>query len=324
VRLFWCETDQLYESMIPCWSGFFSPLSKNIIRNAVSHIGYHHPGVLFPYLFITWFFFLSFFLSSVNYLSHFLLTESLLEKTTFLENSNYPRIVHVTSTFHFAVDGSDLRPPMLSQLVAAATKKGRDSGKDPIASQPGGNHGFVFMRSQRQYANSKLAQILHARYYQRKYPNLDSVTACPAWVGTQIIRAQQDGILARIFRFMAYPANGYGLSSILRAMFVDTHKEDQINNNNNNNINDFFINNKLMHGARYVDHFLNGIPLLSKLTYQWLPIRDVMLFGSAMLVLHWQRVFTWVEPAQSSEVSYDVQLQDDLYQWSRQAVQEWL
>jgi hypothetical protein len=48
------------------------------------------------------------------------------------------------------------------------------------------------------------------------------------------------------------------------------------------------------------------------------------LFGSAMIILYWQRVFPTVEPAHSSEVSYDVQLQEDLYQWSYQAVQNWL
>jgi hypothetical protein len=240
------------------------------------------------------------------------LTEKLLETTTFLENSKYSRIVHVTSTFHFAVDGSDLR-------ISPSSLVGRDDRTDPIASRPGGNHGFVVMRSQRQYANSKLAQILHARYYQQKHPQLASVTACPAWVGTQIIQAHQDSYMARMFRSMAYPANGYGLSSILRAMFV--HIQD---NNNNNIINDFFINNKLMHGARCVDDFLNGIPLLSKLTYQWLPIRDVILFGSTMVILLWHRIFSSVEPAQSSEVSYTIQQQDELYPWSRQAVQKWL
>jgi NAD(P)-dependent dehydrogenase (short-subunit alcohol dehydrogenase family) len=256
------------------------------------------------------FFFFSFFANPVNYLSHFLLTEKLLEQTDLLKQSNYPRIVHVTSSFHFAADGSDLRTFHDSDKATESP---------PIASLPGGSHGFVVSRSQRQYANSKLAQIVHARYYQRKYPGIASLTACPAWVGTQII-AQEDSLVAKMFRAMAFPAHGYGLSSILRAMFVDYHQQK----NDGSIPNDFYTNNKLVRAAPYLDDALAATPLVQKLTYQWLPIRDAFVFCTAMILLHWQRVLPSVEPAQSSKATFDVQLQEDLYQWSRQAVQPWL
>ncbi|KAG7345750.1 short-chain dehydrogenase/reductase family protein [Nitzschia inconspicua] len=273
----------------------------------------------------------------VNYLSHFLLTELLLDKTTFLERSNYPRIVHVTSTFHFAVDGSDLQQQHTTTTTTPVVDSVHEQIKldPPTASLPGGSHGFVVSRSQRQYANSKLAQILHARYYQRKYPNITSYTACPSWVGTQIIQAHQDSLEARIFRSMAFPANGYGLSSILRSMLVTdttttttttttTATTDNNNNNNNGLKDDFFINNKLSMAGPMLDDMLTKHPWIRKLTYQWLPIRDAMMFCAAMVLLHWQRVAPSVEPSRSSKASYDPQLQDELYQWSRQAIQEWL
>ena len=64
---------------------------------------------------------LSFF--SVNYLSHFLLTEKLLPLME--KSSEHPKILQISSTFHYGVDGSDL------------------GGAAPVASQPGGSHGFV-------------------------------------------------------------------------------------------------------------------------------------------------------------------------------------
>lgn len=88
----------------------------------------------------------------VNYLGHFLLTEKLMP---LLKASKSPKVVQVSSRFHLAVDGSDI-----------STNNG---SQDPIVSQPGGSHGFFFFRSQRQYGNSKFAQILHARSLVDKY-----------------------------------------------------------------------------------------------------------------------------------------------------------
>ena len=248
----------------------------------------------------------------VNYLSHFLLTEKLLEKTSLLSPSDDrppSKIVHVTSSFHFAVDGSDLWP---------------SEGKDPIAAQLGGNHGFTVFRSQRQYANSKLAQILHARYYNSKSV-AKSVTACPAWVGTGIIQAHHESLSARIFRYLAFSAEGYGLSSILAAMFAD----------DDDTADDFYISTQLMQGGALVDGVFSGsgsdttsnntLSLSQQIFYHWTPFRDVAMFGGAMLIMQWQRFFPVVkETAQSSQASYNTKLQEEFYQWSKTAVQEWV
>jgi len=109
---------------------------------------------------------------TVNYLSHFLLTEKMIP---LLQKSADARVVQVSSSYHWGVDGSDLLPG--------------PHGESPIASRPGGSHGLVLFRSQRSYANSKLAQIYHARAFKRYHPDLTNIrliSICPAWVGTSI------------------------------------------------------------------------------------------------------------------------------------------
>jgi hypothetical protein len=148
-------------------------------------------------------------------------------------------------------------------------------------------------------------------------------------VGTSIIQAHHESLPARIFRYLAFPANGYGLSSVLAAMFVE------------NNSGDFFISTKLMHGGALVDGVLSSqndgsfdaydntgartTCLLQKVSYHWTPIRDMVLFGGSMVIMQWQRLLPAVmETAKSSQVSYDKKLQEEFYKWSRQAVQEWM
>ncbi|KAL3920107.1 MAG: hypothetical protein SGARI_007029 [Bacillariaceae sp.] len=267
----------------------------------------------------------------VNYLSHFLLTEKLLltesssrnsissnsSKTTSSSllnqssSSKSTKIVHVTSSFHFAVDGSDLRvgkaniPPNI---------------ETPIAALPGGSHGFFFFKSTRQYANSKLAQILQARYYNT-YGKLRSTTACPAWVGTDILQAPHDSWISKAFRYTAFPVEGYGISSVLAAMFVDGEHNGE----------DFFVSTKMSHMGSSLDgifageHYSYPPSPRQKLSYQWLPIRDIMVSAFAYVVmLPFQSYFPAVmETSLSSKATFDTQLQEDLYQWSKQAVQEW-
>lgn len=253
----------------------------------------------------------------VNYLAHFLLTEKLLP--TMLSKSTVPRVVQVSSSFHFAVDGSDLSP-----------KDHDDDDGTLIASRPGGSHGFWAFRSQRQYANSKLAQILHARALQnrRKRDNNTNITfasACPAWVGTSIISPlQRESAVvswqARVFHALAFSADGYGLSSILRAMFDDV---DRSGSGGNDNDVDYFINMDLMRGGRVWDDMLLAW-LPARWTYDYLPIRDLVMSLVSFLCLVWQRFFPVLGRAYSSTASYDEELQQDLYEWSRQAVKEWL
>ena len=196
--------------------------------------------------------------NTVNYLSHFLLTEKLMPV---LKKSPYPKVVQVASGFHFAVDGSDL-----------STHRGT---RDPIASQKGGSHGFLLFRGQRQYCNSKFAQILHARSLQQHY-GIHAVNACPGWVGTQI--GPKNGTLGHaFFASTAFPVEGFGLSSILYAI-LDPNIETK---------EDYYVNIDFVHDRP------NVIDSLPPWSYQRLPLRDAIVGSSAYSVTYiFQRFFT--------------------------------
>jgi NAD(P)-dependent dehydrogenase (short-subunit alcohol dehydrogenase family) len=229
----------------------------------------------------------------VNYLSHFLLTEKLIP---LLLNSPKAQIIQISSSFHWGVDGSD--------LMAAG------DNMPPTASAPGGNHGFFFFRSMRSYANAKLAQILHARALARRLPkSVQTVSVCPAWVATQI-GGQKNGTAAfSAFQGLAFPANGFGLASVFKAMFRDDEHDENL---------DFFINTKIMQALSA------GIDWMPSFMYTWLPLRDISAFIGSIAIIHFQRFFPLVGPIASSPQSYDLEIQESLYEWSKQAVSQWL
>jgi hypothetical protein len=209
-----------------------------------------------------------------------------------LKQSRKPKILQISSSYHWAVDGSDLR-------TASA------NGENPVASHPGGSHGFVVYRTQRQYASSKLAQILQARSVQARH-NVTTVSACPAWVGTQI--AGKDGSVAHsLLQLVTFPANGYGLSSILFAL-LDTAS---------GKASDYYINTGVVHGPNPLDSMPSWM-------YERLPLRDMVVNSCASLLMLSQRFFPVRKATFSSLVSYDEALQDDLYEWSQKAISEWL
>jgi retinol dehydrogenase 12 len=132
----------------------------------------------------------------VNYLSHYLLTEKL---ATTIANSTKPMVVQLSSSYHRGVDGWDLVPT---------------ETQAPIASLPGGSPGFGIFRSQRSYANSKLAQILHARALKRRHPVLGKarvVSVCPTWVQTNITTSSGKHVC---------PPNLHSLSDFPHASFL--------------------------------------------------------------------------------------------------------
>jgi len=249
----------------------------------------------------------------VNYLSHVLLSEKLMP---LLEKSpqKKPKIVQVSSRFHYAVDGSDLR-----------THSGGTN--DPIASRVGGSHGFFFFRTQRQYANSKLAQILHARSLHDRYytPNngVTVVSACPNWVGTQII-GPKGTYIQSIFEAIAFPSNGFGISSILHAI-LDTTTTTTITSTTTESTTspparrDLYINTI---GLNSHPSYQNNFP---DWTYQLFPLRDIAMASIAYgFSLPFQRLITTRDVGYSSQESYDKTLQKELYEWSLLAISEWL
>ena len=226
----------------------------------------------------------------VNYLSHFLLTEKLMP---LLKASKNPAVVQVSSRFHLAVDGSDVST---------------DGGsKDPVASRPGGSHGFLMFRSQRQYGNSKFAQILHARSLVDRY-GIRSVSACPTWVGTSILGAGNGSMAQTFFEQTAFDMNSFGLSSILHAI-LDTENPGE----------DFYFNTDW--GNR------NSYPSdkLPSWTYHTIPFRDALVGTMALTWVYFlQGFFAARAYGRSASRTYNKTLQDELYVWSNQAVSQWL
>ncbi len=252
----------------------------------------------------------------VNYLSHVLLTEKLLPN---ILKSSKPRIVQISSTYHIASDGSNLVP--------------QRSGGRPIASQPGGSLGFYIYRTQRQYADSKLAQILHARSLQRRYPTIRKRnstwirSACPAWVGTNI-GGQPGSLIHSIVNRFGFSIEGWGLASILQAIFFD----ENIGNSGSESIsknqksatltNDFFVNTywTVWFSRLFLNlDFILGQPLVYKSG-----LRDCIANAAANMMLFTQKLLPFSGPSPSSPESYNIDLQDQLYQWSREAVSPWI
>lgn len=230
----------------------------------------------------------------VNYLAHFLFAEKLMP---LLQESAHPKVIQLSSRFHLAVDGSDLRNENKNGLL--------------IAAQPGGSHGFVLFRSQRQYSNSKLAQILHARSLQRKY-GVEAVSVCPTWVGTQIV-ASTKSIVHSIFSMLAFPFDGFGLSSVFHAM-LDVSSIDYSDQTTIASPKDFYVNS----GTN------DDVSMFKFLPYSTLPIRDLVLQFTSVYLLLFQRLMPIRETHSSSPESYDENLQDTLYNWSHIAVAKWL
>jgi NAD(P)-dependent dehydrogenase (short-subunit alcohol dehydrogenase family) len=224
----------------------------------------------------------------VNYLSHFLLTEKLAPS---LSKSTRPVVLQTSSSYHWAVDGSDLIP---------------DESGSPIASQPGGSHGYYVFRSQRSYANSKLAQIYHARSLKASHPELAKariVSFCPGWVATSI--AGKDGYSSLLMEKFGFPMEGWGIASALHALFENVDE-------------DFYINTQCFKGFEYV--FAN-LPTWSYRT----GLRDLASSMFAGLGLVVQRVVPCAgHPGVSSPESYNISIRDALHDWSHSAVAKWI
>lgn len=236
---------------------------------------------------------------TVNYLSHFLLTEMLLPT---LLSSPKPLLLHMTSAYHWGADGRDLRSP--------------DGIAPPPAARPGG--GAVGLeRDTRAYSNSKLAQLLHARAvvatqtqnHSSSNNHIRAVSVCPAWAATQI-GGDAGSIPHKILGLLAFPLqeNGWGLASTLRAIVdYDNSKED------------FYINCAL---SEIPHRFPRQFAFPSWVTDSGL--RSLLIFNLANILLVTQKFFYSARPARSSVESYDMDLAMNLYRWSKQEVKEYL
>merc|ERR1739845_268594 len=152
---------------------------------------------------------------TVNYLSHFLLVEKLFNSLANADSGDGKkggRIVQLTSTYHWKVDGAELKP--------------RSDGTGPLAyeSNPEKQSGKHVERS---YANTKLAQIWRARSINKRQQQqqqqqlqdgscggggrIQAACACPTWAATGIAGEDARTFLER----MAFPVlnGGAGVTS---------------------------------------------------------------------------------------------------------------
>ena len=187
------------------------------------------------------------------------------------------------------------------------------------------------------------------------------VSACPGWVGTHILRSkiEHESWRERLFYAFAYDVDGYGLSSILKAMFVpllDVHVHFENYNNNQNydyyENEDYFpnIGGFLAWSGYAADRVLVVIESTSTAllgtnnnntnnTGIVKYIRYVLCAVCIPIVLGLQRFFTTTDvinhgqnpntiPSfftyKSSMASYDRTLQRDLYEWSLEAIVDFL
>ncbi|GAX24552.1 hypothetical protein FisN_4Hh071 [Fistulifera solaris] len=229
---------------------------------------------------------------TVNYLSHFLLTEK-LSAAMHNNATQRPTIVQVASSFHYSVDGSDLMAQGTDNI--------------PVAAKKGGNAGIGgLLRSSRSYSNSKLAQILHARALRRnhplwsKSPKARIVSVCPGIVGTNI-----GGRTFKKAMDLGFPVDGWGIATPLMAIFMEDDKGD-------------YLTSASVFGLAFLsDYFHHPMFYLTG-------VRDAMVWVFLLIVGAFQRVTARVASQRSSVESYDEALEDSLYQWSLRAVQEYL
>ena len=227
----------------------------------------------------------------VNYMSHFLLTEKMIP---LLKRSSYtPTVIQISSSFHCAVDGSEIIIP-------------DDRSKDPLVAVPGTFSANSVFGAQRAYANSKLAQILHARALQRRHPELVARSICPCWVGTGIGGNFMGMILGRL----AYPSNGYGVKSALTAALDTTSPKSA----------DWYTNSQC---TGWLDSYFPNL-IYEPWFYRY-GFRDVLALCYAnALIMATQRFLTKVEARKPSPETYNKDLQESLYEWSHQRVKSFL
>jgi len=247
----------------------------------------------------------------VNYMSHFLLTEKLLQS---LQTSKHqPTIVQISSSFHWAVDGSDLIP---SPSPANDENNGQTTLNDapPLAAIPGIFTNGIF-GPQRAYANSKFAQILHARALQRRYPTLVVRSICPCWVGTGIAGTGLHGLF---LGQTAYPNNGYGIKSALVAALDTTKRDSSSSSSSSTSSADWYTNSQATTMAEYFPRIYHA-PWFYK--YQ---LRDAVALTFAGVLWTFQKFFAVVAPRTSAPETYMEDLQESLYEWSLESVKPFL
>ena len=236
---------------------------------------------------------------TVNYLSHFLLTEKLLQSL-----SDGGRIVHVTSSFHWKVDGSELVPDPENGVPLAYQS-------DPNLQSP--------RHVPRSYPNTKLAQLWHSRSIAAEAlssgARCSSVCACPSWAATGI--AGKGG--RKFLEKYAFPVSdcGPGVTSAINGMFrSDDELGDALNNGTS------FVAN-----SRIIEYCFPRSLVASKFMANILPgWRDFTSNVVGFLILFFQKYThdDFIIQQTSPESFEDKEKRDRFYRWSKEEVKDWL
>jgi NAD(P)-dependent dehydrogenase (short-subunit alcohol dehydrogenase family) len=234
---------------------------------------------------------------TVNYLSHFLLTEKLLQSL-----SNGGRIVHVTSTFHWKVDGSELVPDDVNGIPMAYQS-------DPELQSP--------KHVARSYANTKLAQLWHSRSISENLPSgvrCSSVCACPTWAATNIAGEELKKFLDR-YAFQISDC-GPGITSVLNGMLrTDEELGDALNDGKS------FVAN-----SRILEYLVVRKLLTSEFVSKTLGWRDTLADLLSIVLLFGQKYTheDFIIQETSPDSFDDKGNRDKFYQWSKEEIKEWL
>ena len=188
------------------------------------------------------------------------------------------------------------------QSSAAMLRMGEDSGPHAANSQ-------VRDRFQRElaYANSKLAQVYHARALAKrcKTQKVKFISACPAWVGTNIA---PEGLARRGLALLAFSPN-QGIYSALSSMFRPEIESG-----------DFVGNSNLISNLPPVTWVITS----NFASVQFPQVRKVLTDAFAGLLLVQQKYDFSYHVQRSSPESYDEAVGDALHEWSLKKLSDWL
>lgn len=214
---------------------------------------------------------------ATNYFGHVLLTEKMLP---YMKNG---RIVSTTSGYHYESYGY----PLVKS----------DRGNNTPYFADGTDRDFKFRTAA--YGNTKLAQVLHAKKIQRnldekKINTIKTFTFCPGWVTTNIL---PKGAIGKYIASVAFSAEA-SLTAPLHALF-DKDLEGG----------SFVANYKLPLTQSKLERII--LDLFTKMN-----MKGLIVNIAALLMTLLQKASFGYNKLLSSPESYNVELADQLYDWS--------
>jgi NAD(P)-dependent dehydrogenase (short-subunit alcohol dehydrogenase family) len=267
-------------------------------------------------------------LFQINYLSHFLWTERLLPKLSKgtddgSSTTTTGRIVSIASGFSWGVNGTGLVPSSASLPLE------NGNGDDPTASRVFGQPLCGPRHLAQAYSHSKLAQIWHMAELNRRLNTTLAVCACPSWAATGISSNEEVRQALELFAFPTRPKDpetelaGPALKSILNAMFLPTKEMDPgvwrgESFLGNANVLETLLPKSASTGQ---NHFLFSDWVDQNLIPRVDISREFAVWG-VLLLQRWFHQDLYFQP--TSQESSNAVGQALLFDWSSQAVAEWL